>query len=124
MPVTPDLIAWLGPVADTATPGQLDAIATAADRIADRYPEEDLRDDRETALSGAVQVIIGDDTLEGLGSGWRTARAAEMTAHATLTGGIIAARVLHSERVLPEVEIEHRTGMSRDSVRKALGKGR
>jgi hypothetical protein len=116
------LLAWLGPVAGTATPDQMEAIAAAAESIAARYPDEDLREDREAALSGAVQVIVGDDTLEGLGTGWQAKRAAEMTAHATLTGGIIAARVLHSERALPEVEIERRTGMSRVSVRKALGK--
>ncbi|MEY2668098.1 MAG: hypothetical protein RJA59_736 [Pseudomonadota bacterium] len=120
--LTPDLAAWLGPVADTATPDQMEAIAAATLAITARYTDEDLREDREAALSGAVQVIVGDDTLEGLGADWQAKRAAEMTAHATLTGAIIAARVLHSERELPEVEIERRTGMSRVSVRKALGK--
>jgi len=114
--LAPALAAWLGPVADTATPDHLAAITAAEREIAARYPDDDLRDDREDALSSAVQVIVGDGTLEEAGAEWRRARAAEMTAHAHLTGAIIASRNL------PETEIERRTGMSRMSIRKALGK--
>lgn len=119
MPISYDLIAWLGPVADTATPDQLDAIATVAAQIRERYPDPDLADDRELALSAATQVIIGDVALETLSVTWSATRAAEMDAHAALTGGIIASRAL------PETgpgSLCERTGMSRTSVRKALGK--
>jgi hypothetical protein len=118
--LTPELEAWLEPVADTATPDQLEIITEGVSAIAFRYPEEDLADDRETALSGAVQVIIGDDTLEALGAAWRAKRAAELTAHAALTGGIIATHAMMP--TLSEAKIADRTGMGRISVRKALGK--
>lgn len=117
--ISSDLAAWLGPVADDATPDQLEEIAAAAALIRDRYPHPDLADDREAALTGATQVVIGDSTLEDLAAVWSRCRQAEMAAHATLTGAIIASRTL------PETgpgSLCARTGMARQSVRKALGK--
>ena len=118
MPLDPNssLAAWLGPVAAEATADQIEAIVAASTLIDERWPAPDLGDDRESALSAAVQVIVGDSTLEEIGATWRSARAAEAATRAALTGAIIASRGL------AETEIERRSGMSRISVRRALGK--
>ena len=69
-------------------------------------------------MSGALMVIVGDDTLEGVAGEWARARAAERDAMARLTGAIIASAV----QGLPETTIAERAGVNRMTVRKALGK--
>lgn len=60
---------------------------------------------------------IQASALERLGQEWRLAVAVERAAHEALAGAIISASATMSES-----EISRRTGMSRVSVRKALGK--
>lgn len=108
--------AWLG---DTeATDAQREALARAADRIAARWPDEDDADSREHALTGAAQIILGDTRLEEAGRAYVRARAAEREAHAALTGALIA-----SQGTASEVDLADIAGVSRPTVRKALGKG-
>ena len=74
-----ELDAWLG---DTElTDEQRDAFARMVEAIADRYPgrEHGQHPDEESiteAMTGALQVLLGDDTLEGLSAAWSRARAA------------------------------------------------
>ena len=107
--------AWLGPALDDMTAGQLEAFDDAARRIFDRYPaSEDDPDAATGALSGALMVILGDDTLDGLGGAYRQAVEAASEAHGRLIGAVIASRDLGPS------EISRRSGLSRVSVTKAL----
>ena len=111
--------AWLGPALEQMSGEQLEAFDDAARQIFDRYPAtEDDPDAATEALSGALMVILGDDTLERLAGEWSSARAAERDAMARLTGAIIAEAVQGQ----PETTIAQRTGVNRMTVRKALGK--
>lgn len=115
-PFDPD--AWLGPAADEATDDQKAAIAKAAEAINARWPDEDDADLREQALNAAAQVILEDDTLETHAGAWVRARRREQEAHAAVTGAIIAT----AHAGASELSISQRTGITRPTVRKALGK--
>ena len=116
-----ELNAWLG---DTElTDEQRATFARTVEAIADRYPgrEHGQHPDEESipaAMSGALHVLLGDDTLEGLSGMWMTARWLERKAMERLTGAIIA----EAERGTPEVQIAERASVARMTVRKALGK--
>ena len=114
-----ELDAWLG---DTElTDEQRAAFAAMAEVIADRYPGRGQHPDEESiteAMTGALQVLLGDDTLEGLSAAWSRARAAEREAMERLTGAIIA----EAGRGVPEVQIAERASVARMTVRKSLGK--
>ena len=114
-----ELDAWLG---DTElTDEQRDAFARTVEAIADRYPGREQHPDEESiaeAMTGALQVLLGDDTLEGVAAAWARARAAEREAMERLTGAIIASAVQGQ----PETTIAERAGVNRLTVRKALGK--
>ena len=108
-----ELDAWLG---DTdATDAQRAALQDAAYTITRRYPDPDLADDREQALTAAAQVILGDATLEEHVDAWRAARRIETERHAAMTGALIATGGT-------EVGLAARAGLTRMTVRKALGK--
>lgn len=111
-PFNPD--AYLGPYADDATDIQKTALVRAAGMVAVRYPEADAA---ESAMSGAAQIILGDDTLPGLADAYAKARRAEREAMAILTGAIIAA-----SDTMTEVAITEESGVTRMTVRKAIGK--
>ena len=72
--------------------------------------------DTESAeeLTGALQVILGDDTLDALGAARQRALVAAGEAHSQLIGAVIASRDLGPS------EISRRSGLSRVSVTKAL----
>ena len=107
--------AWLGPARDDMTDEQLEVFDDAARQIFDRYPASDDDPDAATeALSGALMVILGDDTLEGLGGAYRQAVEATSEAHGRLIGAVIASRDLGPS------EISRQSGLSRVSVTKAL----
>ena len=114
-PPEADLLVWLGPAADTCTPDQLEAVYAADRAISRRYGDSDQA---ESALSAAVQVILGDATVDELAEARFRARLAEREAMAALSGAIIAAvQAGESENALSS-----RLGLPRDTVRKALGK--
>ena len=107
--------AWLGPALEQMTDEQLKAFDDAARQIFDRYPAiEDDPDAATEALSGALMVILGDDTLDGLGGAYRQAVEAASEAHGRLIGAVIASRDLGPS------EISRQSGLSRVSVTKAL----
>lgn len=111
-----ELTAWLGDV--TVTDEQRAALHRASDMIDARYPDPDRRGDAgQHAFTAAAQVILGDATLDELSAAWSAARIAERDAMAALTGAIIAASADTSEAA-----IAARTGASRMTIRKALGK--
>ena len=116
-----ELDAWLG---DTElTDEQRDAFARTVEAVVDRYPGRDhgQHPDEESiteAMTGALQVLLGDDTLEGLSAAWQRARAAEREAMERLTGAIIAT----VQAGVPEVQVAERARVTRMTVRKALCK--
>lgn len=110
-----ELDAYLGPR------GQVDdyerqQIRAAANAIGARYPEQDLEDSRQLALSAAVQVILGTDPGV-IVAAWHDARLVEQDAHAALTGALIAVAP-----GVPETILATRFHLNRATVRKALGK--
>lgn len=111
-----ELTAWLGgtPVTDE----QRAALHRASDMIDARYADPDDRADAgQAAFTTAAQFILGDTTLDDAMAAWSRARVAERDAMAALTGAIVAASANVSEASLAA-----RTGMSRKTIRKALGK--
>lgn len=106
---------WLGPAADTITDEQLQQLDQAADAIAARWPGPDDEDTRREALSGAMQVIVGDDTIEGLAEERHRARRSAQEAMDRLAGAMIA-------QPAAEEQLAARTGLPRDTVRRALGR--
>lgn len=109
-----ELDAWLGDTDLTAE--QRTALESAIDYLNSRYAGDG--DAVGQGMGGALMVILGDDTLEGVAAEWARARAAERDAMARLTGAIIAAAVQGQ----PETAIAERAGVNRMTVRKALGK--
>ena len=110
-----DLQNWLGDFTDIVTDQDLDALVEAANTIDERWPDPDVADFRERALSAAALVILGGDTLETIAAKWKKARLVERQRMAALTGALIATP--GSER-----ELVDRSGVARMTVRKALGK--
>lgn len=110
-----DVDAWLGTAAGDVTEAQREQIAAAAAAIAERYPDDDLAGDREAALNAAAQVILGDDELEAIAGRYLAQRRILNECHAALTGALIATDG-------PETQLAQRAGVTRVTVRKALGK--
>src|SRR5690554_549257 len=72
-----ELEAWLGPALDQLTPDAIDRLHREAEAIDARYPDPDDADDREAALTAAVQYMLGELTVEEAGRRRRETRAAE-----------------------------------------------
>ena len=109
-----ELEAWLGPAIAEMTPDQVDAMARYDDMIAARYDDEALR---SAAASGALQIALSEGTLEQLGEALARARQEERETMAMLTGALIASADTDSESSLAR-----RAGVTRVTVRRALGK--
>lgn len=114
-----DITAYLGPAAAEATDEQRDRLGTALDQVAEIYTDaDDQQAEAEAAGAGAAQIILGDDTLEGLATAWQTARNVEHRARYELHGAIIAA----IQDGMSESEAVRVSGISRPTVRRLLGK--
>lgn len=96
------------------TPDQVDAMVRYADMIEDRYDDDALR---SFVARGALLIVLSDSTLEQIGEALARARQEEREAMAMLTGAIIASAETDSESSLAR-----RAGITRVTVRKALGK--
>ena len=109
-----ELEAWLGPALAEMTPDQVDAMDRYADMIAARYEDDALRG---LAAGGALLVTRADGTLEQLGEALARARREERETMAILAGALIASAETDSESSLAR-----RAGVTRVTVRRALGK--
>ena len=105
-----ELNAWLGDTELTAE--QRTTLEDAIDHLTSRYADDG--DAVGEGMSGALMVILGDDTLDGLGGAYRQAVEAASEAHGRLIGAVIASRDLGPS------EISRQSGLSRVSVTKAL----
>lgn len=110
-----ELTAYLG---DTpATDEQRAALTRALDLIAARYPEQG-DPDSITAGSCAAQIVLGDAGLDEIARTYLVARRVERDAWARLVGAMVAAAATG----MPETRIAETAGVTRMTVRKALGK--
>ena len=114
--------ALLGAAAETVTGDQLDRLEAAWQAIERRWPEPNLVELRQRALGAAAQVILAEDTLEGVAHAWRAARVAERDHQAALTGALIASYTGARTGPGSESDLVARAGATRPTVRKALGK--
>lgn len=118
-----ELHAWLGPAAEELTEDMMERVEDAARTIERRYPIPadgglaDVAEERDAALSAAVQVILGETTVEAEAHAYVTAQQAAMVAHAAQTGAIIATA---ATTTTTKTELARRTGLSRVSIDKAL----
>lgn len=115
-----DLTAWLG---DTElTDDQMSRLTDANRIIEARYPipvdgdYADVAEERDAALSAALQVILGETTVEQASRAYLDAQMRAMAAHAAQTGAIIA-----EVQTTTKVDVARRTGLSRPTIDKALG---
>lgn len=114
-----ELHAYLGDSYDALSDDQRAALLRAADQIARRWPDPDDADLRGEAMAAATMIVLGDATDEDVGAGYAAARRAEQDARARLTGAIILGRIVAPE---PEAQQAARLGVTRMTLRKALGK--
>lgn len=111
-----DADAWLGTSAGDVTDAQREQIAAAAAAIAERYPEDDLADARESALNAAAEVILGDDELEAIARRHLAQRRILAQRHATLTGALIATCARDPARPARRSHPRHRSQGSREAL--------
>lgn len=95
----------------------IDDLTRVLDEIEERYNDGEPEATMEH-WSGALKLAYGDDTLAGLAAARRAAHDAYLAAHAQLLGGIV-----HAARIdgATEAQITRDSGLSRMTVRKALG---
>lgn len=111
-----ETLVYLGDTANDLTEQQIRLFGMCATQIEQRYP--DGTDARRVALDAALEVIRGESTVDSISESWRSARRRERLQMAGLTGAIIAA-VNGGES---ELSVAVRTGLNRNTVRRALGK--
>jgi hypothetical protein len=111
------LLAWLGPAADDLTAEQIEQVADAAREIDERYPDPDEQDQRDAALSAAVQYLLGETTAEDANRALITARLAEARAYAAA----LQVAVMHHRAGTPKATAAREAGVDRMSLLKALG---
>ena len=109
-----ELRAWLGDV--EATDEQMEALMRLSDEIDERFPGGDDVEDHNEAFNGGAFLILGLRSRDDLRTEWENARAEAHAAHRRMVGGIIA------DHTDTEVALSERWGLSRMTVRKALGK--
>ena len=108
--------AWLGPARDTMTDDQLDRFDAITAIIEDRWPADpDDPDANADRLSGALQIILGEATLESLGADRHRAQTALVRASQTLQGAMAVCADLGPS------EVTRRAGVARNTAREALG---
>jgi len=114
-----DYTDWLGPAAESLTPGQLEAFTDAADAYYDlpfhaqRDPDDAIADSAEDdyALTAILQDILMESSL-------MTAAREVREAQDALTGWVRGM----AARGVPEARIAEQSQLARDTVRKRIGK--
>lgn len=112
-----DVEAWLRDRGAEVTPEQFASLWSAFQTLEERWPGGDDADANHAAAVAAYEVIVGERALEGTATSWCEARDIQQRLHAELTGAIIVAVPLSSER-----QVSRDAGVTRETVRKARGK--
>lgn len=110
--------AWLGDARADMTDEQIDAVRAASERIERALPGPDMYMDREEALTAAVQVILGETTVEEVAAAEAKARRRYMAARVPTLGALAA---LEAQGATISA-MAARTGLTRPTVYKRLGK--
>ncbi|QWW20117.1 hypothetical protein I6B53_03200 [Schaalia sp. 19OD2882] len=110
--------AYLGDSADETSGEQKELIVRAAARLDALMPGQDMRGERETALGGAVKIILGDETVQDVGRAERRAVHALEQAKLATTGAMVAAEL--TGRTI--TGIADMTGLTRRTVYKRLAR--
>lgn len=113
-----ELDAYLGDFADQLDDQQRRMLKVALEKLAERWPSPDFTDEQTEAGNAVTELVFGDTTADQLAADYRAARDAERTARLRLAGVI----VVESLAGTPESVIAERLGVTRMTVRKALGK--
>ena len=115
-----ELAAFLGSTAADLTAEQAVDLERVAERVAARFPADELDDTAPAmeALSGAVMAAVGDATVESLSDELRAARAAAEQAYQRLAGAMMWEQQHAGES---DYKLAARTGQARGTIRKALG---
>lgn len=112
-------LAWLGPAADELTDEQRERFLAEAEEATARIGDDpDLAAEREAAWSAIVAYLLGDLTIEQAGR--ERLRTVEAERHASLAAQQIARLAVQDG--MPEAEAARRSGLTRMTVRRALGK--
>lgn len=114
-----ELDAYLGGA--EVTPPQREAVRRALDMVAARFPEQGDPDATLAAAMAAQVIIQGNIHRAGMvepAARWAEARRVERERWAELVGAMIAAAVTG----MPETHIAESAGVTRVTVRRALGK--
>jgi hypothetical protein len=119
MTTADDLRPWLGPAWGDLTPDQRDRLAVESDRIAARYPDPDDQDERDAALSIAVQYLLGETTVGDAGRALINARR-ELARAMAASKQIAAMAALDGS--LSEVKAAEQAAIDRMTLLKVLGK--
>lgn len=112
------LLVWLGPVADELTDEQFDRLFREAKTIEARWPDPGDSDLRGAALSAAVQLMLGETSLD-------QAREQLVAARIAARRASVVAQQLATMAVgdgVPESHAAAAAGIDRMTLRKALGK--
>jgi hypothetical protein len=112
-----ELQAWLGPALDELDEDQRDRIVRESDRIDERYPGPDDTDDREAALSAAVQYLLGETTIDEARATLDRARGDERRAFVAAVQ--IATMAVHDGT--PKATAARAAGLNRMTLLEALG---
>lgn len=107
--------AWLGPATLDMSDAQLTKFITCATTITALYDPDDA-DGRERALSAALQVILGETTLEDVGAVEQRAYAAYVHACDATTGALVVERANNR----PIANLATMAGVTRQTVYKRL----
>ena len=111
----------LGPAYEETTEEQRRVIDRALEMVAQRWPDEpDWREQNTDATNAVLEVVLGDSTAETIAAEHRAARLAAEAAQRRLTGAIIAVSLL--EPTVTETALAERLGVTRVTLRKALGR--
>lgn len=115
-----DLDAYLGAFAEELDADRRWVLGQVLDKLAERWPSPDFTDEATAAGNAATELAFGDSTADQIVIEYRDAREAERTAHLRLTGALLYTSL--SEPAVSEVALAERFGVTRMTVRKALGK--
>lgn len=119
MITTPEsLRPWLGPAWDELTAEQIDRLCAEVDRIQERHPDPDDADLRDTALSAAVQYLLGEVDVDAAGIALRDA----MLQVSRLRAGSRQLAVMLADDDETEAGAARRTGIDRMTLLKDRGK--
>lgn len=116
--IADDMLTWLGPAAEDMTDEQIERFTRVWDHIEQRYPDPDDQDERDAALSAAVQYLLGDTTTTQAGD--ELLRARQRAAEALAAARQVAVMAVEDGR--PEATTAREIGVDRMALRGWLGK--